>query len=166
MRKNLIMSGVVILIIGATLFFGSPYFLKSSINFSELLPLKNVSTVQPNSSILLGSVPPGYIFIGVYNDTPLLAIKIIGTNINVTKVEGYYVFESYNSGINEQNVYALNNYTQTIQLYYSVMQVSATSIVYSTLMVLLGGILMIVGGIIIVVGLFLRPKIKIEQAQN
>ncbi len=166
MRKNVLMSGVIILVIGAALFFGSPYLFKSNLNLSALLPLKNSTTLQPNSSLFLGSVSPGYIFIGVYNDTPLIAIKIIGTNLNVTKVDGYFVFESYNSGSSPQSIYALNNYSQVLQLYYSDMTVSASSIVYSTLMVLLGGVLMIVGGIIIVVGLFLRPKIKSELAQS
>ena len=158
MRKNVLISGAIILIIGAALFFGSPYFFKSNLNLSELLPLKNSASLEPNSSLLLGSVSPGYILVGVYNDTPLTAIKIIGTNLNVTKVDGYFVFESYNTGSSIQNVYVLNNYSQILQLYYSVLTVSASGIVYSTLIVLLGGVLMIVGGIIVVVGLFLRPK--------
>ena len=146
------------LIIGLALFFGGPYFIRNNLSISELIPLRNSASVGPNSSILLGSAPPGYILIGIYNDSPPLPIKIAGAGLNVTRADGYYVFELYNLGASQQSVYAFNNNSQAVELYYSVMQVSASKIFYSVAVLFVGGALVVVGGITALVGFFLRPK--------
>jgi hypothetical protein len=158
MRKNVLISGIILLLIGTTLFFAAPYAFKSALNLGELLPFRNSYTLEPNSSIILGSIPPGKMLVGIYNDTPLLALKLIGNELNVTKVNGNFVFESYNTESSALSVYAMNNYSSAVVLYYSVLVVSPSDIVYSTLMVMVGGILMIVGGIVVVIGLFMKPK--------
>ncbi len=158
MRKNVLISGIILLVMGATLFFAGPYAFKSALNLGELLPFRNSYSLEPNSSIILGSIPSGKMLVGIYNDTPFLALKLIGTGLNVTKVNGNFVFESYNMESGAQNVYAINNYSSAVVIYYSVMVVSPSDIVYSTLMVMVGGILMIVGGIVVVIGLFMKPK--------
>jgi len=164
MRKNVLISGIILLVIGVTLFFAGPYAFKSALNLGELLPFRNSYTIEPNSSIMLGSIPPGKMLVGVYNDTPLLALKLIGTALNVTKVNGNFVFESYNTESNAQSVYVMNNYSRPITIYYSVLVIFPSDIVFSILMVMVGVILMIVGGIVVVIGLFMKPKKPTVQA--
>ena len=164
MRKNVLISGIILLVIGVTLFFAGPYAFKSALNLGELLPFKNSYTIEPNSSIMLGSIPPGKMLVGVYNDTPLLALKLIGTALNVTKVNGNFVFESYNTESSAQSVYVMNNYSRPITIYYSVLVIFPSDIVFSILMVMVGVILMIVGGIVVVIGLFMKPKKPTVQA--
>lgn len=160
MRKRLLLIGLVILVVGAAMYFAGPYLARGNIVMDQLLPLRNYSELDPGAALQLGTAPPGMGFAVVYNSTPLLplVVTVNGTGLSEEGMNGTFLAVYYNSGPSAVQMTLVNNYTSPVSVHYSAAALSVSGIVYSVIFVLLGGILIIVGGVIALVGLILRPR--------
>jgi hypothetical protein len=160
MRKNIVIVGIIILVIGFMMFFGGPYIFKSTVNLNQLVPLKNSFSLNPGSGIDFTVVPAGKVMAAVYNDSLSKPIEFntINKTVNTQNENGTFIIEYYNAGNSNQTIKAVNNYTVPMTVNYSVLIFSASGIIYSIIAVLLGGALMFIGGTIAVVGLILKSK--------
>jgi hypothetical protein len=162
MRRRVLIAGLIVLVIGASLYFLGPYLARGSLNIDQLVQLRNASELEPGSTIALGNAPPGMAFAVVYNSTPPSPMKVIaaGAEVNEERSNGTFIAIYYNEGSSSASVALLNNNTYPVTAYYSAAPLSIYGVLYSMLSVLLGGLLIVAGGITVVVGLILRPKLK------
>ncbi|MGB9733979.1 MAG: hypothetical protein ACP5G6_08225 [Conexivisphaera sp.] len=160
MRKRLLMIGLVILVVGAAMYFAGPYLARGNVVMDQLLPLRNYTELGPGASLQLGSAPPGMGFAVVYNSTPSLplAVTVNGTGLSEESMNGTFLAVYYNSGPSSAPVALVDNYTSPVSVHYSAAALSVSGIIYSVIFVLLGGVLIIVGGVTALVGLVLRPR--------
>jgi len=160
MRKNILIGGIIVLVIGFAMFFGGPYIFKSTVNLNQLLPLKDSLSINPGTGVAFTVVPAGKVMAAVYNDSlsKPIEFKSINETVSTQNENGTFIIEYYNAGNSNQTIDLVNNYTVPMTVNYSVLIFSASGIIYSIILVLLGGALMFIGGIIAVIGLILKSK--------
>lgn len=158
MRRNVVAIGVMVLVIGAGLFFASPFIFKSSLNLSSLFPLNESANLSENQTVLVTSVPSGDIFAMVYNDSLSMPLAFNLNGISTLRADNSYAGEFYNTGNATVQVYLMNNYTTPVSIYYSSLARPVSGIVDALVLDVIGIVLLIGGGVTAVIGLLMKRR--------
>ncbi|MDP7975446.1 MAG: hypothetical protein ACP5UI_02475 [Thermoprotei archaeon] len=160
MRKNILITGLILMLVGVSLLVGGPVVFKSGLNSASLTSAKNTASLQRDQALLVASLPSGRGLVVYYNDTAKEPLNVTATSGTVASqsVNGSYLAEVLNTGSSSSSVYIEDNLSVPAEVTYSLASFSISSVMYSVGSVLAGFLLALAGGVISVAGLILRKK--------
>jgi hypothetical protein len=164
MRRNLVIAGGVVLVIGLILFFLiGPYLAAPAITkFSEKLnsTALKAADLQSGQTLNLGQVKQGQAFVFKYNDSAGVPLRLImnGT-AQISRINNTFLLVGFSTS--SGNISLVNNYTIPLHVVYSnVSPVEISGFLGGIVGTLVGLVMSIAGLIVIAVGVILRPKPK------
>jgi len=164
MRRNLVIAGGVVLVIGLILFFLiGPYLAAPAITkFSEKLnsTALKAADLQSGQTLNLGQVKQGQAFVFKYNDSAGVPLRLImnGT-AQISRINNTFLLVGFSTS--SGNISLANNYTIPLHVVYSnVSPVEISGFLGGIVGTLVGLVVSIAGLIVIAVGVILRPKPK------
>ena len=161
MRKGTVIIGMILLAVGAGMFFIGPVVVNSSLSpaaLSSLADLTNAASLAQGQNITIASVPVGSTMAIVYNDSISAPLAFTVSNITTEQANQTYIGIYVNSGTSPQVIGLVNNSTQTVLVNYGSAPFSIGGILEELVFLGVGAILMIAGVIIAIVGLLSKRK--------
>ncbi|MGC8606524.1 MAG: hypothetical protein ACP5GZ_00070 [Vulcanisaeta sp.] len=162
MRKGLLITGAVIIILGVVIFFIGIY-LSSGITSgiaSLVTGIHNETMISPGSSIVVNTNETGAAVTVVYNDTlgkPLQVITSGPGQLEVESVEGQYVV-IYVPEASPSTLSLVNNYSENAMVYYTYGAININTLMPLALSTIISIGLIIVGIILLILGAVLKSK--------
>ncbi|BBD72344.1 hypothetical protein HS1genome_0733 [Sulfodiicoccus acidiphilus] len=163
MRRNVVIIGAIILVIGVVLFLVIGPLLAvptlSKLNLENITHPSIVRQLSVGESLSLGPFKGGEGIIFSFNDSADVPLEVKTTGVTqVRTINDTFVAIALPTA--SSNITLTNNYTAPITVYYSEPSVlpSLGAFLGGIVGVLLGIVLLIVGVIVLIVGFVLRPK--------
>jgi len=165
MRRNLVIAGGVVLVIGLILFFLiGPYLAAPAITkFSEKLnsTALKAADLQSGQTLNLGQVKQGQAFVFKYNDSAGVPLRLImnGT-AQISRINNTFLLVGFSTS--SGNISLANNYTIPLHCRSTPTcpPVEISGFLGGIVGTLVGLVMSIAGLIVIAVGVILRPKPK------
>ncbi|ADN50850.1 hypothetical protein [Vulcanisaeta distributa] len=162
MRKELLITGGVLIVLGIAIFFIGIYLSSGIASDVEALVtgVRNETLVSPNSSITITVPENGIAVMIIYNDTlgkPLQVVTSVPGRLASRGVDGQYVIV-YVPETSPGMLSIVNNYSENVMVYYTYGTINADTLApfIQSSIVSIG--LVIVGVILLILGAVLKGK--------
>ncbi|GGP21658.1 hypothetical protein GCM10007981_14360 [Thermocladium modestius] len=167
MRKNLLIAGLVILVIGVALVGIAFYYIPRTLG--PLLNSVNKTMLGPPASLGVGgsinisetiTKAPALVIL-LYNDSIGKPLSVIGTPSQSESVSGMYILSFVSDTNSTLTMGLVNNYSSPVVVRYGYSEIPASSLAGATpfiLMLFIGGGVFIVGLIVAVIGALMKPR--------
>jgi len=166
-RKNILITGLILMLVGVSLLVGGPVVFRSGLNSASLASPSSTASLRRDQVLLVASLQSGRGLVVYYNDSVKEPLNVTATSGTVASqsVNGSYLAEVLNTGSSSSSVYIENNLSVPTEVTYSLASFSISSVMYSVGSVLAGFLLALAGGVISVAGLILRKKVGRDPVQ-